>query len=111
MEAFAFARIRARLQRLRKKVVFLWAAGSLEALFRGFRVSPFQLSSFLVFLPTPLPGYYRTGTNFTMRTRLCAAAVRRNNQSMRPRPRSLVWRSPATVLIQPNTFSTRRRIF
>src|SRR5258708_24941606 len=54
--------------------------------------------------------YSPAGTSFTIRTRLWAAAVSRNNQSIRPRPRSLVWRNPATVLIQLNTFSMRRRI-
>src|ERR1700733_7581845 len=50
------------------------------------------------------------GTSFTIRTKLWAAAVRRNSQSIRARPRSLVWRNPATVFIQLNTLSILRRM-
>src|SRR5208282_1306152 len=53
---------------------------------------------------------YTAGSSFTMRTRLWVAAARRKIQSTRRRPRNRVRCSPATPLIQLNTFSIRRRL-
>jgi hypothetical protein len=53
--------------------------------------------------------YASLGISFAMRTRLHAAAAKRNIQSTRRRLRNFVLRSPATNLIHPKAFSTNLR--
>jgi len=57
-------------------------------------------------LPTAQAG---TRSNLARRIRLQAAAASRNAQSTRLRVRNFVFLSPATALIQANTFSTSLR--
>src|SRR5215475_4622212 len=98
-------------QRLRKNIEFLTFVSfpqhfsSYPPLARAF------LSTCRVLVNTLRPWNYIAGINRTMRTKLWAAAAKRKAQSTRLRPRNLVWRRPATVLIHANTFSTQRRFF
>ena len=89
-----------------KGLVFAWRAGACEFLAPLCCGFPPLLPTVRWVPPCLSLLYASLGISWAMRTRLHAAAAKRNIQSTRRRLRNFVFLSPATNLIHPKAFST-----